>query len=222
MAIKSPPNESTQPPKMEATLAELSVKKLVVSATDSPQSMAESVLNLRVDQNFSAELYGAPVLASVQIARPPKPYFLRTQAGDACSTTLYTLDAGKQGGDGIYACSAAIAALVPDQVRLVQIRLAVTSQGVPYLIPVSLPGPDGRWNAWHQSLARALEIAESTWVRISANTFRGGYDIFKAVGTLPEPKWPTETFDELLEIGFRGRLITTESHHLVQQLLGAV
>jgi len=99
--------------------------------------------------------------------------------------------------------------------------LAITSLGVPCLVPVPLAGPDGRTNAWHLSLARAVEMAETRWIRLSANMVRGGYDVFEAIGQLPEPQWPTESFETLLELGFRGRLITTEDHPLVQQLLGA-
>ena len=51
--------------------------------------------------------------------------------------------------------------------------------------------------------------------------YRGGYDVFEATGQLPPPQWPTESFEDLLEIAFRGRLITDENHPLVQQLLGA-
>lgn len=97
----------------------------------------------------------------------------------------------------------------------------MTSQGVPYLVPVPLAGLDGRLNPWHLSLARAMELAETRWIRISANMMRGGYDVFEAIGQLPEPQWPEESFEQLLEIAFRGRLITQQDHPIVQQLLGA-
>lgn len=203
------------------TISELAASMASTHPPAPSSSMAQSVLGLRVTQDFAAEMYGVPVLTAVQVAKPPKAYFFRAKGGEAFATNFYTLDASRQGGEGIFACSPQVAQLLADQVRLVQIRLAVTSQGTPYLIPVPLPGPDGRWNAWHLSLARALEIAETSWIRISANQQRGGYDVFRALGDLAEPQWPHESFEELLEIGFRGRLITAEDHPLVQQLLGA-
>lgn len=190
------------------------------SAFRSPAT-GESVLNLRLSQSYAAQAFGKLVNAVVPVAKPPKSAFVRVRPGEEFSTILNLLDGSKLGGDSMYAISAEIAPLIADQVRLTQVRLAVTSQGIPYLVPTPLAGPDGRLNPWHLSLSRAMEMAETRWVRIVANMMRGGYDIFEAIGQLPAPQWPEESFEELLEIGFRGRLITDENHPLVQQLLGA-
>jgi hypothetical protein len=94
-------------------------------------------------------------------------------------------------------------------------------QGVPYLVPVQGPGPDGKWNLWHQSRASAIEVAEKKWVRMTPNLIRHAYDVVEPVGNLPTPVWPDLPFDELVELGFRGRMITTIDHPHVQTLLGA-
>ena len=193
-----------------------------IAAAFPQQSTSESVLNLRVTPDAAGSTYGKAVLVDVAIGKPAKAYFWRADPNDEKSTTLYILDGSKQGADGTYAVSPTVVPLIADHVRLVTIRPVVTAQGVTHLIPVPLPGPDGRWNPWHQSLARAVEMAKSRWIRLSANQYRGGYDVFEAVGQLPEPQWPAESFEELLEIGFRGRLITSEEHPLIQQLLGVV
>lgn len=192
-----------------------------IAASLSPPT-GSSVLDLRLTQDFASVAYGKPVLTDVAVSKPSKAYFFRVRPGDNYLTTLYTLDASKLGSDGIYAVGADVVNLIMDQVRLVNIRLAITAQGVPYLIPVPLAGADGKTNPWHKSLARALELAETRWIRLSANMCRGGYDVFEAVGQLPEPQWPEESFEELLELAFRGRLITSQDHPLVQQLLGAI
>ena len=49
-----------------------------------------------------------------------------------------------------------------------------------------------------------------------------GYDIFEAAANLPEPIWPETTMDELLEVAFRGRIITGLDHPVVQDRLGRV
>lgn len=181
----------------------------------------ESILNLRLSQDYAAQAFGKQVLVNVAVAKPPKSSFFRRRGSDAYTATFNILDAGKLGHDGIYAVGPEVVGLIQDQVRLVQLHLAVTSQGVPYLVPVPLAGLDGRLNPWHLSLARAMELAETRWIRISANMVRGGYDVFEAIGQLPEPQWPEESFEQLLEIAFRGRLITQQDHPIVQQLLGA-
>ncbi len=191
------------------------------SAAFSNPATGQSVLDLRLSQSYAAQAFGTPVNVTVAVSKPPKAFFFRVHPGESHSAILNMLDGSKLGADGQHAVGPDIAPLIQDQLRLTQLRLAVTSQGVPYLVPVPLAGPDGRVNQWHQSLARAVELAETHWIRISANMYRGGYDVFEATGQLPPPQWPTESFEDLLEIAFRGRLITDENHPLVQQLLGA-
>ena len=186
-----------------------------------PGSPGTSVLDLRLSQDFAAAAFGKAVLVDVSVGKPPRAYFWQARPVEGWSTILYTLDASTLGAEGTYAVGPAVVSLIPDQVRLVHVRSVVTSQGVPYLVPVPLAAPDGRLNPWHRSLARAVEMAETRWIRISANQARGGYDVFEAQGQLPDPQWPSETFEELLEIGFRDRLILDAGHPLVQQLLGA-
>jgi hypothetical protein len=53
-----------------------------------------------------------------------------------------------------------------------------------------------------------------------ANKHVGGYDMLVAQAVLPEPEWPDVTFDELMQIAFRERLIQGSDHPVVTQLLG--
>ena len=50
----------------------------------------------------------------------------------------------------------------------------------------------------------------------------GAYEIFEAMGKLPEPNWPDEGFNELLEIAFKNRIINSPDHIVIQQLAGVV
>lgn len=203
--------------------AEASIHTVAATANAAFSSVGsgESVLNLRLSQNYAAVSFGKLVNVLVPVAKPPKANFFQVHPGQEYSTILNLLDGSKLGNEGMYAVGPEVAPLVQDQLRLTQLRLGVTSQGAPYLVPVPLAGPDGRLNAWHLSLARAVDMAQTRWIRLSANMMRGGYDVFEAIGQLPEPQWPVESFENLLEIAFKGRVITDESHLLVQQLLGA-
>ena len=90
------------------------------------------------------------------------------------------------------------------------------------LVPVPLPGANGVRNSWHESRLQALMRAKSVWLRISSNNDLKGYDIFEATASLPEPTWPDITLNELLEIAFRGRILATVDHPVVQEKLGGV
>jgi len=102
------------------------------------------------------------------------------------------------------------------------LHAAIDRQNNVSLIPVPLPGEDGARNPWHESLAQAVEHAKMKWVRITANMYAGGYDIYEAKGELPEPEWPAYDIDSLIQVAFRGKIITSLDHPIVQSLLGRI
>jgi hypothetical protein len=69
---------------------------------------------------------------------------------------------------------------------------------------------------------QAAENANRFWTRIQANMSLGAYEIMQATGELPDPVWPQESFAEILDIAFKDRIIDTEDHIILRQLLGAV
>ena len=80
--------------------------------------------------------------------------------------------------------------------------LAVSRQGDTFLWPCKLPGVDGRSNTWNDSALDAVRLAESEWVRLSANMPGSLYDTFEAAGELSEPTWPELSFSEILKMCF--------------------
>ena len=48
----------------------------------------------------------------------------------------------------------------------------------------------------------------------------GAYDVYVAEGTLPEPEWPAHDMDALVQVAFRGKIITSLDHPVVQSMLG--
>jgi hypothetical protein len=71
-------------------------------------------------------------------------------------------------------------------------------------------------------LAEAVARSQETWIRITANKAVGGYDVFEASAKLPEPIWPTESMDSLLDVAFRGRVLDVPNHPVVIDLLGGI
>jgi hypothetical protein len=65
-----------------------------------------------------------------------------------------------------------------------------------------------------------VAMAEIKWVRSVANKAVGGYDMLVADANLAEPEWPDTSFQELVQIAFRERLIQSPDHPVVTQLLG--
>ncbi len=176
--------------------------------------------SLRLTQNFGETLGVKKVLTTVPVGRPSKDRFFRTHPSPIWVFPGWILE-NKAIGE-TYLVSAEVASALGDQVRAVELHAAIDRQNNPFLIPIPLPGPNGVRNRWHESLAQAVEKAKSVWIRISANKDLGGYDIFEATAKLPDPVWPDITMDELLEVAFKGRVITSLDHPIVQERLGNI
>jgi hypothetical protein len=100
--------------------------------------------------------------------------------------------------------------------------LAINRQNVPFLWPIRLPGPNGKIDNWSRSALEASNKARERWVRISANTTLGAYEIAVANASLGEPDWPDLPFQDILRIAFRDRMIDSLDHIVLQRLRGEV
>jgi hypothetical protein len=91
-----------------------------------------------------------------------------------------------------------------------------------FLWPVRVPASNSKVSAWHLSAATAAEEAMKAWVRVRANMTLGAYEIFLAENQsqIPDPEWPTETYQELVRIAFRDRLINRADHPVIKRLRG--
>ena len=190
------------------------------STSNTPPVGSSPFSSLRLKQNFGETLGVKKVLTTVPVGRPSKDRFFRTHPSPSWVFPTWILE-NKSVGE-TYLVSAEVASALGDQVRPVELYAAIDRQNNPFLIPIPLPGPNGVRNRWHESLAQAVEKAKSVWIRVSANKDLGGYDIFEATAKLPDPVWPDITMDELLEVAFKGRVITSLDHPIVQERLGNI
>lgn len=172
--------------------------------------------NLRLTQDFD-ELPVEQALVHVPIGKPAKSSFFRVHP-DA-EYTFDTLILERKETNETYLITPAISQLIPGLTRAVRLHLAVDRQGNPRLIPLPLPGADGRSNPWHLSLQNILQLGRQHWIRIQANMTANSYDAFKAP-LQDAPIWPNKTMLELVEIAARGKIIDNENHPMIRELLG--
>jgi hypothetical protein len=97
---------------------------------------------------------------------------------------------------------------------------AINRQGVVFLWPVRLPAPDDRKSDWARSAREAAEMAMGKWVRLKANMSLGAYEITIAESVMAEPVWPELSFQELVRLGYRDRMVTNLEHAVVKRLRG--
>ena len=176
--------------------------------------------SLRLSQNFGQTLGVKKVLTMVPVVKPTKDRFFRTHESPNWVYPSWILE-NKATGE-TYIVSEGVASVLGGLVRAVELYAAIDRQNNVFFIPIPLPGANGVRNPWHESLLQAVMRAKLVWLRITANKDLGGYEIFEATAKLPEPIWPDTTLDELLEIAFRGRIITSPDHPVVQEKLGGV
>ena len=63
-------------------------------------------------------------------------------------------------------------------------------------------------------------MAMGQWVRLKANMSLGAYEITLAESVMAEPVWPELSFQELVRIAYRDRMVTTLDHAVVKRLRG--
>ena len=195
------------------------VNETTTVATGSTQK-SSPFSSLRLAQNFGESLGVKKVLSTVQVCKPGKDRFFRAHKSPDMVFPAMLLE--NKATSEVYLVSAQIAGVLGNLVRPVELHAAIDRQGNPFLIPVPLPDSSGNRNRWHQSLDEAVVRSQETWIRITANKTIGGYDIFEASAKLPEPIWPTESMDSLLEVAFRGRVLDDPNHPVVIDLLGGI
>ena len=176
------------------------------------------------------------LLTTVPVGKPSPQEFFRVHSDPAYRDTFATLE-WKEDREFYIVAPDMVAELQGECVN-VALYTSINRQGVIRLIPVKLPGLDGRVLEAHRSLQEAVERAMIRWIRSRWSKPLGAYEIFEASLSIPQPDWdealgqprispdepqlPNISFQDLLQIGFRDRLIETSDHPLIRKLRGLV
>ena len=160
------------------------------------------------------------LMVRLAVRKPTKQEYFRVHADPMFRLPCAILEIKEE--REFYLVTPDVLPALAEDVRHVELRLCLNRQGVPFMWPVPMPGPDGRSNSWHESAREAASLAEESWLRMIAVMAEGGYSLYRATGTIPDPEWPEKAMAELLQLAFKdGKLIDSENHPMVQQLNGA-
>lgn len=102
-----------------------------------------------------------------------------------------------------------------------QLYPANTLDGETMIWPVKLP-TGGASGKWQETAMDAVAAAKSNWIRLFADVGRGHYRIMKAEGDLKQPDFLDKSLNELLELGFKDRVIDNSDHPICRKLRGRV
>ena len=194
--------------------------------TDAPETNPtpnpfDNLSGLRLDQSYADTVGVKKLLTTVPVRKPNRQDFVRVHDDPRYRLTPAAIIEVREDGE-VYLLTPEIAQALPGEFSMVTLYTTINRQGTLHIWPVKLPTPDGRQNEWHRSAAEAAERAMKKWVRVTSSMSLGAYEIFEASGDLPEPGWPDISFEEILKIAFRERLVDRADHPLVQRLRGIV
>jgi hypothetical protein len=176
--------------------------------------------NLRISHDFAATVGVKKMLLTVPVRKPDKAWFVRTHPDEAyrLQTAVLELKEDRE----VYIVDRHLWNELSTETTF-GVRAfftAINRQGVLFLWPVVLPGPDGKTLDWHRSALEAATVASRSWVRVLANMSLGAYDVHQASGDLPDPEWPDTSFRDILAIAFKDRRIDSLDHPVLRKLRG--
>jgi hypothetical protein len=174
--------------------------------------------SLRLSRSFLETAGVKKLLTTVPARRPSPQDFVRVHRGPEYRENFAMIDLKDDRED--FLVRPELLSELAGEVVYKTIFTAVNRQGVVFLWPIRLPAPDDRKSDWARSAREAAEMAMGRWVRLKANMSLGAYEITVAESVMAEPDWPELSFQELVRIAYRDRMITDLEHAVVKRLRG--
>ena len=189
---------------------------------DSKAPEADDIFDLqrlRIAPDFAETIGVKKLVLTVPVKKPERQWFVRVHPSPE-----YRLSAGLlelRDERVTYVVEPELAPVLPGDVRVTMLFTAINRQGTLFLWPVKLPG-EGRQDEWSRSALEAAELAQTQWVKVTANLGLGAYEVSVATATLPEPEWPDIEFKKIIETAFKDKIIRTPDHPALRRLRGEI
>jgi hypothetical protein len=174
---------------------------------------------LRLDQSFAREIGVKKAITTIHVDKPGDQSWFRVHSDPNYRITAAIIELKDENREK-FLLMPPVAAQLPGEYHMSTLHTCIDRQGNLRIWPVRLPTPDGRVNEWHRSAREHAEVAMAKWIRIKANMSLKAYERFEMTSPISDPEWPDLTFNEILRIAFRDRVISTLDHIVVKQLLG--
>ncbi len=219
---KETPDMTTPEPSAEAEKPAKANGAYATSGGETPVGGEDpfSLDNLSVAGTSAEDLGIEKPILHIPVDKPGKQEFFRAHPEPAfrLDARVIKLEAERE----TYLVTRPIWPEIPGETKLVKLVPCLTRSGAIYLWP--LPMPDElmgrRDTTWGITARKAAELAERSWVRMTANMQTGAYDVVTSAH-IPDPVWPKITFPEMLKIAFGdGRLVDRMDHPVLRQLGG--
>lgn len=180
-----------------------------------PTSVFNDLASLRREQKLTVRRKS--VLVNVTVDKPPSDTYFRAHPDWALDdATVIKTD----GGDFLFVLPAMRGhAKLSPRLRRVTLAAIITWPADEMMIwPVPILG-DRDFPVW-KSARRAYELSKEVWTQMVWADEKRDYTVETAEEINHDPKWPQKTFEELLKVGFDGKIIDNEDHPYVRRLRG--
>lgn len=159
---------------------------------------------------------------SIAIGRPNKMTFFRVHPDFCAEFSLLKPEEELNAGREPYAVSGEMSPLMADLIKPYRLYLVSTARGSHMIWPVRIE-EDGMPsnNQWGESAHRAAQRAMEKWVRMASDMELRHYRVYVAQDEIGEPIWPDIEPDELIELAFKDRFISDQSHPVYRAIIGA-
>lgn len=174
----------------------------------------------RLPQDFQTESGVQKILTTVPVGKPDKQVFFRIHTDPSFEFRTRLLD--MKHDRETYIVDAKIWPQLDGDLAPYAIFAGINRQNDVFLLPIRLPGMDGRDNNWWASLRTAVGIAKEKWIRVKPNHPINSYDVLVAKDNdaIPLPTWPPGDMTDFLKIAFRGKIIASLDHPALKKLRG--
>ena len=172
---------------------------------------------LRISQDFGGKVGTKKLVTTIPVRTHKKNEFVRVNPTMLAMLVWTLVDEQLT-----FVVTNDIADSLPGVVVAKELVPTISRQGTLFLWPLRIPGEHGRVDNWLTSAKEAAVHAVHAWVRVQANMDLGAFEMYEAMGAIPDPEWPQLTMDEIVRIAVKGRVIDSLDHPVIQKLRGEI
>jgi hypothetical protein len=164
---------------------------------------------LRLDQSYADSVGVKKLLTTVPVRKPNRQDFVRVHPDPTYRLTPAAIIEVKEDRE-IYLVKPNMAQELPGEFTVATLHTAINRQGVPFLWPVKLPGPDGKHNEWHRKSvilegirSLVIDCTKNVSDRVLYVERRIGEDVVGLQGLLRHPDTTTPCPHKTHESSYR-------------------
>ena len=174
--------------------------------------------SLRLNPSFLETAGVKKLLTTVPARRPGPQDFVRVHPAPEYRENFSMIDLKDDRED--YLVRPEIVPELTGEVVYKTIFTAINRQGVVFCCRFAYRRPTTESRHGRGQRGKPLRWRWNKWLRVQANMSLGAYEMTTASGEMAEPVWPDLSFQELVRIAYRDRMITSLDHPVVKRLRG--